>query len=300
MPSTSAAIAAIAGAAVVEDVPLSRLTTWRAGGPVSLLVTLDTTEALREALAVLTSTGIAWLPLGNGSNVLFADHGFKGAVLRLGGELAFVCRDGDTIRAGGGAPMSAAVRESERAGLTGLEWACGIPGTAGGAVMTNAGTFAGSAASGLVCVSAVRSDGSSVAIEEFGEQHRRPLVPRGLVLAEVVWRLMAGARGEIRGLMDQVRERRRTQPSEAGTAGSVFKNPAGDHAGRLIEACGLKGACHGEAYVSEKHANFIINRGGASASDIKALIERVENTVMEMTGVALEREVELIGFEQER
>jgi UDP-N-acetylmuramate dehydrogenase len=240
------------------------------------------------------------LVLGNGSNVLASDEGFGGVVLRPTAGLATVEVGVSRIRAGAGAALGSVVKEAARASLSGLEFAVGIPGTVGGAVMTNAGAFSGNIAGVIELARAITGDGEQHEYESFTNGYRESLVPVKEILTSATFRLAEAPFASIKKRVDEVwAMRRETQPHGRACAGSVFKNPSGDSAGRLIEACGLKGESVGGARVSELHANFIINEGAASAADIKTLIEKVAKAVNEGFGITLETEVELIGFEEE-
>ena len=227
--------------------------------------------------------------LGNGSNVLVSDAGFGGAVFRLKESLASVEVDGEALDAGGGALLGAAVSKALRASLSGLEFALGIPGTVGGAVMTNAGTFVGSIAASLSTVEAVDRSGEPMTIDRFEDVYRAPLIEEELVVAGACFGLTRADGASIRGRMDEVRSRREgSQPQTAATAGSVFKNPPGEPAGRLLDQCGLKGKTVGGASVSGVHANFIVNNGGATSADIKTLMDTMAREVERTFGVRLQ------------
>lgn len=296
-----AALRKVRDAYLEERVPLSGFTTWRTGGPARYLLTVNTRQSLIDSLRVLREAGVPLMVLGNGSNILVSDAGFSGAVLKLKESLAAVEVDGESLDAGGGALLGAAVSRALRASLAGLEFALGIPGTMGGAVMTNAGTFAGSIAASLSSVEAVDRSGEPVTIDRFEDVYRAALVDEELVVAGARLGLTHADGASIRGRMDEMRIRREgSQPQAAATAGSVFKNPPGEPAGRLLDQCGLKGKTVGGASVSDAHANFIVNSGGATSADIKALMDMMAREVEKDFGVRLEAEVRLVGFEEER
>jgi UDP-N-acetylmuramate dehydrogenase len=300
MPDPLAALADIDDAEVDRDVPLSRFTTWKVGGPARYFIEVRTQRALVQALGVCASAGLPVRTLGNGSNVLFSDSGYRGVVLRLTGELALVETGVLKIAAGGGAGLGVLVAGASRTGLAGLEFAVGIPGTVGGAVMTNAGAFSGSCASLLERVETIDLRGESRVHEGFKNEYRSHLVPEDEIVTSATFVMAQAPKEEIRERADSfMRLRRQTQPLGKATAGSVFKNPAGASAGRLIDECGLKGRSLGAARISEIHANFIVNEGGATARDIKALMEVAAREVRESFGICLEAEVKLIGFEGE-
>ena len=288
------------GVSVVRDVPMSTLTTWRTGGPADIMVEVANPEALREVLERLALDGVPTLILGNGSNLLVADAGFRGVVLRLRDKLASVEVDGEVLSAGAGAMLAAATGAAAAASLAGFEFAQGIPGTVGGAVMANAGTYAGCTADITTKVCAMTLAGEERIFEEFDNRYRKPLVAEGHVVTRVTFRLRHGEKDSIRAAMREVRSRREVcQPTGEATAGSVFKNPPGNKAGKLIEECGLKGRAVGGARISEVHANFIINDGGATAQDIRSLMKLAAAEVKYRCGITLETEVRLVGFDKE-
>ncbi len=287
---------------VEAEVPLAPLTTWKVGGPARFLANAVSGDAVLGALLVARGSGLPVVALGNGSNVLFADTGFPGLVLRLAGELSAVSVEGDSLVAGAGARLSSIARAASRAALSGIEFAGGIPGTAGGAVMTNAGAFGRSTADVLERALTVDEDGRRHELDSFEGAYRKPLAPDGQVVLRVVFRLQPGRPAEIRKRMEELAElRRRSQPLGQATAGSVFRNPEGGKitAGRMIEECGLKGRRVGGASISTAHANFIINEGAATAADIKALMDLAEAEVQDRFGVRLQPEVRMYGFEEE-
>lgn len=295
-----AALRKVRDAYLEERVPLAGFTTWRTGGPARYLLTVNTRQSLIDSLRVLQDAGVPLMVLGNGSNVLVSDAGWNGAVMRLKESLASVEVGGGGLDAGGGALLGAAVSKALRASLSGLEFALGIPGTVGGAVMTNAGTFAGSTAASLESVDAVDRSGELLTLEEFEDVYRGPLVAGDLIVAGARFGLTPEDGASIKSRMEEVRSRREgSQPLAAATAGSVFKNPPGEAAGRLLDQCGLKGRTVGGASVSDVHANFIINSGGASSAEVKTLMDVMAREVERAFDVRLEAEVRLVGFEEE-
>lgn len=300
MPDPLNSLLGITNADLERDVSLANYTTWRVGGPARFMLWVGSKQALVDLLRVVGEHELPLLVLGNGSNLLVSERGFDGVVLRLKGELSRVEPDGDMLLAGGGALLSSAATEAYRGSLTGLEFTFGIPGTVGGAVMMNAGAFSRSIVDVLVEVDTVATGGEELLHQRFNARYRQPLVPEDEIVTGVRFNLEGGESGLIRKLMDEVRDRRRaTQPWGMSTAGSVFKNPTGGHAGQLIDQCGLKGRSIGGALVSEIHANFVINRGDARASDIKGLMELMAAEVRSRFGVELEPEVRLVGFKEE-
>ena len=304
-------IAGRLGAAARVDAPLGALTTYRVGGPAALALDVTTEEelaGLHEAIAVAGGAGsVPVLVMGNGSNLLVADAGFDGVVVRLGGALAAVelCdgvgADGErtVVRAGGGTGLPVLARRTVDAGWTGLEWAVGIPGTVGGALKMNAGGHGSDTAACLVryrWMDIVGGSGGEAGPERLRLGYRSSALSESEV---VVWAELDVRRGDVdtgrAALSEIVRWRRAHQPG-GSNAGSVFTNPPGDSAGRLVEAAGLKGFRLGSARVSEKHANFIQADDGGSAADVVALMAHVRRAVAASSGVWLRPEVKLVGF----
>lgn len=297
------------GARARPDEPLARYTSFRIGGPVDLLVLPDTREELAHVLASAAAVGARVTLLGGGSNVLVGDGGMRGVVVKLGRGFSRIeweavresghaeARSPDLlIRAGAAVQLGRLARAAVQRGLAGLEYAEGIPGTVGGALFMNAGAYGGEIAQAVAAVEGLAHDGQVVDLPggnlAFG--YRRSSLPPGFVVTAVCLRLRADATARER--MAEVRERRTSaQPHGKANAGSIFKNPRGDHAGRLIEVAGLKGARAGRARISERHANFIVNEGGARAADVKALMDVAQRVVWERSGVWLEPEVQLVG-----
>jgi len=287
------------GARARRDVPLGPLTTYRVGGPAALFVEIAGDDDLHLVADVVRSTGVEVLVVGKGSNLLVADAGFPGLAIGLGETFATIDIEGTTVRAGGAVPLPVLARRSVAAGLTGLEWAVGVPGSVGGAVRMNAGGHGSDVAAGVtrvrVCDLATGDDGVVTAVDlELG--YRTSAVTATQV---VVWAEFALAPGDVAAgeaaLADIVRWRREHQPG-GQNAGSVFTNPAGDSAGRLVDAAGCRGLRRGTAQVSEKHANFIQADPGGSADDVAALIDEVRRRVRAAHGVDLHPEVRLVGF----
>jgi len=291
-------IAARLGARARFDEPMSRHTTWGVGGPAWCLARVNSAEEAAWLAVACDAAGMACKPLGRGSNLLVGDDGYAGVMIRLGGELGKLAVEGAGLAAGGGAPLPGAVRLAARQGLAGLEWAAGIPASLGGAVATNAGAHGGDMAELTSTVTLLLPGGEikTVPGAELPSGYRRRALPPGSMVLGAELKLRSASPAEVERRRKALLELRRSrQPLAARTAGSVFKNPPGDHAGRLIEAAGLKGLAVGGAAVSRVHANFIENRGGASARDILSLINTVALRVMEAFSVRLEPEVEVVG-----
>lgn len=272
---------------------LAPYTTFGIGGPARFLVEVMSEAALCGVLAVARGCGLPWWVLGRGSNVLISDQGLPGVVIRLGGGLSRLTVSDAVLSCGGGTRLDEIAEAAETAGLCGADFLAGIPGTVGGGLRSNAGAFGHSLADIVKEVRVVDSDGRSraLAIGEPGREYRTSLVPEGVVVTEVKIRLEPGRptpAGEIR------RRRWEKQPSEP-SAGSFFKNPEQEPAGRLIDRCGLKGRRVGAACVSPKHANFIVNTGGALFADVYGLAQIVKADVEEQTGILLEEEVRVLS-----
>jgi UDP-N-acetylmuramate dehydrogenase len=279
--------------------PLASLTSFRIGGPAALFVEAEDDDALRAVGEAITATGVPVAVIGKGSNVLIADDGFPGIVLRLGRGFRWAARDGDRLTAGGAMALPALAGIAMRHRLAGLEFGVAIPASLGGAVRMNAGAHDGSMSDVVETIElSVLSEGGRrrVAATDAGFAYRRSELPADGVVVGATVRLSPDAEDAIRRRMEEAREwRRRTQPLAEANCGSVFKNPAGDHAARLIDAAGGKGLRVGAALVSEKHANFIVAEPGATAADVWRLIERVRELVASSAGVQLETEVQLVG-----
>ncbi|MDR0292991.1 MAG: UDP-N-acetylmuramate dehydrogenase [Oscillospiraceae bacterium] len=275
-----------------ENVPLSGLTTFRIGGPCDCLYIPDNVERMTELLRGLDSAAV----LGNGSNLLAADEGVRFPLVHTAG-LDDVAFDGETVRAGGGTGLPELSRAAARRGLSGLEWASGIPGSLGGAVVMNAGAYGGEM-SRVVTEALVFDGNGAVTVTEFdfGYRHSVFQTNPAYVVLEVTLRLFRDEPSGIAARMEETRRaRNEKQPVHLPSAGSFFKRPPGHFAGTLIERCGLKGVSVGGAKVSEKHAGFIVNTGGASCGDVVRLAALVRETVYRETGVELEPEVRLLG-----
>ena len=284
--------------AIEESAPLAKLTTIGTGGPARALARPQTLAELEQALGWAGERGLAVLTVGLGSNVLAADEGVDWLVLRLGGELADVSHEGELLRAGGGATNAVCLHHARNAGLGGLEFACAIPGTAGGGVWMNAGAYGSDWAAILVRALVVTEVGSGwLTPAELGLSYRHSNLRHGQVVAGVEYRLAPRPTAEIKvEVAELIARRKATQPTNKRTFGSVFKNPEHElGAGRMLEACGLKGHRIGGALISPVHANFIENGGEATTADALALMEEARRRARERFGVELRHEVELLG-----
>jgi UDP-N-acetylmuramate dehydrogenase len=283
---------------IEERVPLSRLTTVGIGGPARWLARPRTVDALEEAVRFAAERAAEIVPVGLGSNLLVADEGVEAVVVRLEGDLAAAEVRGELLVAGGGAANAVALHRARAAGLGGFEFACAIPGTAGGGVKMNAGAYGGDWAGILDRALVVDAGGAAWRTpEELRLAYRRSALRPGEVVARVEFRLRPSPVEEIKRVVAELQaQRKAAQPTNKRTFGSVFKNP--DHelgAGRMLEACGLKGFRIGGAQISPRHANFIENADGARAADALALMEEARRRALEEFGVELEREVVFLG-----
>jgi UDP-N-acetylmuramate dehydrogenase len=282
---------------VAEGAALARHTTYRVGGPAKYLVVPATVGDVHEVFA----SGEDVFVLGSGSNVLFADAGFDGVVLKICNTLAHISAQDGEVVVGAGRLLPSLVSSCAEIGLSGMEWGAGIPGTVGGAVCTNAGAFGSATWEFVEYVEVVTADGSHKrfgrADVDYGYRFARFPVSRPFAVTEVALRLGPLDPRRVYELTEEYRARRReTQPVGVASAGCVFKNPShGPSAGELIDKAGLKGLARGGAVVSTKHANFIVNEGGAVAADIYGLIEEVREKVRGTYGVTLEYEIQLAG-----
>jgi UDP-N-acetylmuramate dehydrogenase len=287
------------GDRVRTQFPMAPLTSFRIGGPAALYLEPERDEDLVAAGEAVRETNLPFVVIGKGSNILVADAGFAGLALRLGRGYRWAARDGDRLTGGGAMPLPALAGVALGHALAGLEFGVAIPASLGGAVRMNAGAHGSDVSSVIeeVVVFELLSGARRwLAATEVGFGYRHTDLPADAVVVAATARLSVGNADEIRGRMDEAREwRQRTQPRAEPNCGSVFTNPRGDHAARLIDEAGLKGSAIGGASVSPKHANFIVAGPGATAADVMALIRHVVETVAARTGVRLEPEVRLVG-----
>ena len=302
LPNAYLALSGAVDADITRGERLAHRTSYRIGGPAAMLAVCHTPEALARVIEVLGGQGVEWVLLGKGSNMLVADEGFDGCVVVLGRDFSRieVSRDDATITAGAAVPLSRVVQEAMRNSLSGLEFACGIPGTLGGAVSMDAGTrreWIGHRIGSLVVLrpgeGLRRLYGSDV---EWGYRWSG-LGPTDIVL-EATLVFEPGEKDAIAAEMERLLARRRaTQPMGKPSCGSVFRNPVGPKgAAKLIDECGLKGFAVGGAQVSPVHANFIVNNGRATAADVLAVMRTMHDRVREASGVDLQPEVKFLGF----
>jgi UDP-N-acetylmuramate dehydrogenase len=281
-----------------ENVQLSKFTTLGTGGPARWFAEPEDVEELSEVLTAADQRQIPAVPIGLGSNLLVADEGFDGVALRLKGALAVALTAEDRLMAGGGTALAVCLHRMRAAGLGGMEFVCAIPGTVGGAVWMNAGAYGGDIAGVLTRAHVVDARGARwMTPAEIGLSYRRSDLRRGQIVAGAEFQLERRAEEGIRATVAEMQgQRKAAQPTNKRTFGSVFKNP--DHeltAGRMLEACGLRGHRIGGAQISPKHANFIENAGGAKSADAVALIAEARRRALEEFGVRLEPEVQLLG-----
>lgn len=286
---------------ILKQEPMRLYTTFRIGGPADRFLTVEGEEQLSGLLQVLEREQIPWMVLGKGSNLLVSDLGIRGAVLCLGGAFQEIelLGDGRTVRAGAAAPLASVCAFARDRGLSGLEFAWGIPGSAGGAAYMDAGAYGGEMRDVVQRVFHVTPMGEKEAAEgpELKFDYRKSRYTGGRdVITAVEYSLAPGDPAAISAKMEELMSRRKAkQPYDMPSAGSIFKRPQNGFAAALIEECGLKGRTVGGAQVSPKHAGFIVNTGGASCEDVLELIAIIQKTVLEKKGVNLECEVRVTG-----
>ena len=278
---------------------LNKHTTFRVGGPSKALLLVNTIEELKTVYGMLKKAGEEFFVIGNGSNLLVSDEGYEGYVIKLSGEFTDICVEGTKLTAGSGAILSKVAVAARENSLTGLEFAHGIPGTVGGAMVMNAGAYDGEMSFVVESVEMLREDGTlkTYSLEEMEFGYRNSVMKKERLIAlKTVFSLKTGNAEEIQAKMNDFNERRRSkQPLEFPSAGSTFKRPEGAFAGKLIQDSGLAGARVGGACVSTKHCGFVINDQSATASDIDSLMKLIINKVKEDSGFVLEPEVIRIG-----
>lgn len=281
-----------------QNEPMRAHTTFKIGGEADIFIIPASPAALISAVKKCTELEIPYFILGNGSNLLVSDGGIEGAVISLAG-INGISAEGEKITCGAGAMLSSVCLKALSLSLTGLEFAYGIPGTAGGALYMNAGAYGGQMADVIESAECLTASGEIKTLkkEDMRLGYRSSVFKKGgLIIISLTLALKKGDKVEIKAEMDELLNRRKQkQPLEYPSAGSTFKRPEGYFAGALIEKNGLKGLSVGGAQVSEKHAGFVINRGGATAADVKALIGKIQKTVFENDGVMLEPEVIFTG-----
>ncbi len=288
------------GAEVIADAPMKKYTSFKCGGNASILIIPNSLENLNKIVAFSFSNNVKPFIIGNGSNLLVTDKGINGVVIKIGSQLSEIkLLDDTTIYCEAGASLKSLCMFALENSLSGLEFAFGIPGTLGGAVYMNAGAYGGEMKDVLYSVNHLDENGNIATLEkenlDLGYRHSA-YTDNGFVITSAVMKLTKADKKDIKEAMDDKLQRRKDkQPLEYPSAGSTFKRPEGYFAGALIEDCGLKGYTVGGAQVSEKHAGFVINKGGATSTDVITLIKDVQKIVHEKHGVMLEPEVKIVG-----
>lgn len=284
---------------VKQQEPMSRHTTFRIGGPADFYLCPHSTKEVQEIVEICKEEKLPYFVLGNGSNLLVSDKGYRGVVIQLWKNFSDITVKDCCIQAKAGALLSKVAAEALEAGLTGMEFASGIPGTIGGAAFMNAGAYGGEMKDIIKSVKVLDTQGEARVLpkEELKMGYRTSIVKeKGYTVLSVELELTRGNQEEIRNTMEDLKERRTSkQPLEMPSAGSTFKRPEGYFAGKLIMDSGLRGFSVGGAQVSEKHCGFVVNKGGATAMDVLNLIREVQRRVKEQFGVDLETEVRFLG-----
>lgn len=284
---------------ILKDEPMSAHTTFRIGGPADYFAMPSSAEEIRRIVSLCIEREIPYYIIGNGSNLLVGDKGFRGVIIQIFKNMREIRIDGETVTAQAGALLSKVAAAAYEAGLTGFEFASGIPGTLGGAVRMNAGAYGGEIRQVLKSADVLTPEGEALTlpVEEMKMGYRTSIVSKmDYVVLGAQLSLEKGQKEEIRARMDELKEKRVSkQPLEFGSAGSTFKRPEGYFAGKLIEDAGLRGYRVGNAQVSEKHCGFVINRGGATAAEVTELMDYIIRRVEETSGVHLDPEVKRIG-----
>ena len=286
---------------ILIDEPMSRHTTFRVGGPADFFVTPKAKEEVRDVIRICKEAGMPYYIIGNGSNLLVSDAGYRGVIVQIYKEMNEVKVEGDLVKAQAGALLSGIAAKALGAELSGFEFASGIPGTIGGACVMNAGAYGGEMKDVLESVTVLTGEGKIIELgrNELELGYRTSVIAKkGYIVLGAVLKLERGDGEKIKTYMDELKEKRVTkQPLEYPSAGSTFKRPEGYFAVKLIEDAGLRGFQVGGAQVSEKHCGFVINRDHATAADIMELMRQVQIRVKENSGVDLEPEVKRLGDE---
>ena len=294
--------AKIADENISTGVPLSRFSTYRVGGPAALLIKIEDTTVFSTLVKALKKFHLPVLLIGNGSNVLISDDGFEGAVLKLGESFETIEIEGEVVKAGAAVKLPVLARETVKFGLSGFEWAVGVPGTVGGAVRMNAGGHGSDIASSLLEVTTINlltGVSSNIPAKALDFSYRYSCIKNTDFVLDAKFELIQGDKDESKRFLNEiVRWRRDNQPG-GQNSGSVFTNPEGDSAGRLIEAAGLKGTRIGSAHISEKHANFIQVDEDGSAEDVRKLMSLVVEKVEDFHSITLTPETVLVGFDSD-
>lgn len=284
---------------ILEKEPMSDHTTFRIGGPADIFAVPDTIEKAAKIIRICREQQYPFYVLGNGSNLLVSDQGYRGLILQIYRNLSEITVEGEEITVQAGAMLSVIAKKALAGSLTGFEFASGIPGTIGGAAVMNAGAYGGEMKDVLVSVTVLTKENEikTVPAEELQLSYRHSVIPeKEWIVLGARLRLQKGDAKQIRSRMEELKEQRVTkQPLEYPSAGSTFKRPEGYFAGKLIMDAGLRGFTVGGAQVAEKHCGFVVNRGGATAADVRRLMDEVSAIVKEKFGVTLEPEVKMLG-----
>ena len=286
------------GENVRRQEPMSLHTTFRIGGPADLFVTPGSIQAVADSIRICKETQTPCAVIGNGSNLLVSDTGYRGVIIQIGRNLNQVSVNGEEIRAQAGAMLSVIAKTALSESLTGFEFASGIPGTLGGAAVMNAGAYGGEMKDVLTEVTVLTREGEirTIPAEKLEMGYRTSLAAKnGWIILEAVLKFQKGDAEAIRGRMEELKMQRVTkQPLDLPSAGSTFKRPEGYFAGKLIMDAGLRGFTVGGAQISEKHCGFVVNLGNATCADVVSLTEQVRQIVLEKTGCTLEREIRVV------
>ena len=284
---------------VFVNEPMKNHTTFRIGGPADYFIVPTEVKEIEAVVRLCENESVPYYVIGNGSNLLVADMGFRGVIIQIFKSMNLIKIDGDVVTCQAGASLAQIAMAALEHELSGLEFAAGIPGTLGGAVRMNAGAYGGEMKDVLESATVLTRDGNILKLtkDELEFNYRTSVIEKtGYIVLEAVLKLKAGKREEIKAVMEELRGKRVSkQPLEFPSAGSTFKRPEGYFAGKLIQDAGLKGFQVGGAKVSEKHSGFVINAGDATAADVVELMEQVKHKVFEQFGVSLEPEVRRIG-----
>ncbi|MBI2843740.1 MAG: UDP-N-acetylmuramate dehydrogenase [Armatimonadetes bacterium] len=284
---------------VKADEPMSKHTTFKIGGPADVFVDPADADDLAAVVSWANRHDVPWLAFGAGANMLVSDRGIRGILIKMGRPFQRIELEGERLYVGSGANLDKVVSVTTEAGLAGLEYAAAIPGTVGGAIVMNAGTYRGQIGDVIETVSVVTSEGERRDLSPEDSQFRYRWsvfqVDRSRIIVSAIMRLRPGDRDELVRTAEGIRRKRATNLPSGPSAGCVFKNPEGQSAGQLIDQAGLKGTRVGDAVVADKHGNFIVNEGKATASDVKALADLVRQAIREKFGVELEFEVRIVG-----
>lgn len=279
--------------------PMAAHTTFKVGGAADFFIKISSRQQLVKTVPYLNALGLSYFVLGNGSNLLVSDNGYQGVILQIGAQMGNITVDGTKITVQAGAPLAKLAKTAMEHGLSGLEFASGIPGTVGGAVMMNAGAYGGEMEQVVSSVTVLAKDGSELTLshDDMEFSYRSSILKnRSFIILEAEFTLQSGDAKQIQAKMEEYgQSRREKQPLQYPSAGSTFKRPDGCYAGKLIMDAGLRGYRIGGAQVSEKHCGFIVNVGNAQASDIYELIQEVQERVYEKFGVRLEPEIIMLG-----